>query len=860
MLRWKPRKPHPFQAVIVQAVIVSVGLALVACESPYATGEPEVDRFRYARTAADLANTSGLNDVDAAEEPNAPPVDGFVVWESSRTGDWRLWIRDLQDNSEPRLLTNEPRGGEQHCCPHISPNGDWIAYLRMPPGQETYPVGGGTGDLYLVRPDGSDSRRLAAARTYVENRAAIWHNSNELVYIGADRRTRRFDITNGDETVLTTAAPDDPLVSGWLVNPTQTHASDGAPTFSLFSADERRVDPQRNLGGCQPYFTHDGNWGFWVAGAGGPFRALDLVTRQERTLLAKSDPRLPVDRGYIYFPMLSRDQRWLVWGASEDDHDHHEADYDLFAAEVDPRSLRVVGPVRRLTEHPATDRFPDIHTAPLALGRFFGEAPFAPDLDLPDGWTLLVNDEERQASVSFEEQPTSEGLTFEVPGVYRLRAIPDSEDRGDERLGTVNVSPAEPPKVTGVELRGTRTVRVHLDEPVNENDLRVSLAGATITASRLDASGRLLELELAADFERAGVLRLSGLVDRAQVPNALPPTEWQVEPPSWPSREDGLLVLWERDGGRDEVVNMDNLGGVRTTVMKPTGRAFYDRFGAMDLRGGRFEVDEASARAVVQGALRTNEMTVEVEIEARGGAGWIFRSAGELHRNFALGTDGERLFVEFRSGQEHEAPRLDLGALPPGIPTHVVVSYTAGRLTGYRDGLPVLDSNATQTGLDQWVGVPLFLGPRSGEADDDEVWQGRVASVALYGRVMEAEEVAENARRVARERARRPQVTSQEFRAELVEKAPVPSLAEIDPYRDALAVFLYRKANGESVAVVHRVMVDGETLPVARRRVGESYDLRLETFSERPRLASLYLSEIKENTAGPLFFDDAIEP
>src|SRR5690349_15204724 len=67
----------------------------------------------------------------AAEEPDAETRagwqklaaagEGFVVWESNRSGHWRLWRRDL-DGSGLRQISRDEQDRE-HYCPHLSPDG-----------------------------------------------------------------------------------------------------------------------------------------------------------------------------------------------------------------------------------------------------------------------------------------------------------------------------------------------------------------------------------------------------------------------------------------------------------------------------------------------------------------------------------------------------------------------------------------------------------------------------------------------------------------------------------------------------------------------------------------------------------------
>lgn len=303
--------------------------------------------------------------------------EGFVVWESDRSGAWRIWTKRL-DGSGLRQLTPD-EAGRQHCCPHVAPDGTRMVYLSRVAPADRYPEEETPGELRLLLLDGEGAAPragtsiAAAARTYgAGNRAAVWRGDDELLHVGGDGRTRLLELASGADAgdgdgavagsrTLTAEAPGE---GGWLLDATLAHATTGTPTFSVYDAETRSVLERRELSGCEPYFSHDGRWGFWVPGAGGPIDRIDLTTREVSTLLDKSDPLLG-DKGYLYFPMLSRDGRAFAFGASDDAHSHFESDYDVFVAPTDPESFELLARPVRITDHPATDRYPDVFlTAP----------------------------------------------------------------------------------------------------------------------------------------------------------------------------------------------------------------------------------------------------------------------------------------------------------------------------------------------------------------------------------------------------------------------------------------------------------------------------------------------------------------
>ena len=82
----------------------------------------------------------------------------------------------------------------------------------------------------------------------------------------------------------------------------------------------------------------------------------DGVPPKDPSLDALEMMDLPGRRSHEYFPQLSSDGKWLVWGVTQRGHDHDTADYEIYLWEVGtPREKAV-----RLTRNSGNDRWPDI--------------------------------------------------------------------------------------------------------------------------------------------------------------------------------------------------------------------------------------------------------------------------------------------------------------------------------------------------------------------------------------------------------------------------------------------------------------------------------------------------------------------
>lgn len=808
------------------------------------TGPAPAGPAANAHEGAAPAETAGP---EAGEEPPRLGA-GFVVWESNRSGAWRIWTRDLAGGEPRRLTPDEP--GRDHCCPHVAPDGSRVAYLSTPAAGGAYPPDGALGRLHLIAPDGGGDRVVApAARSYFENRAVVWRSPTELIHIDGDRATVALDPDGGTRRRLA----DPPAELGWLIDAGLSRATTGRPSFSPYDPERRVVAPRRLLGGCQPYFSADGRWGFWTAGAGGPIDRIRLADGRIERILDKSDPRVPDGFGYAYFPMASADGRLFAWAASRGGHDHFTADYEVFVAESDPYTLDLVGTPVRITRHPSTDRFPDVWQPPLELGRHAGEAPLAVSFAPPAGGSWRWR---------FGDGATAEGAAVEhvwtEPGRYEVRARRD----GVERRGLVVVRPARPPRALAATTRaGGVELVVEFDEPVEASSARIELAsGAGIAGHEVTGDGRRLSVRLAEPLRRRDRLTLAGVRDRAQRPNTMAPATLEVEPPAWPASREGLVFLWQTADAAN-LVSDPELGADRAYTLTATGGARLDAAFAMLPAGGTFVLgrDEAARlRAAVQA---TNEISLEATVEAGATDGRIVTWADERAINFWLEQSAGRLYFGLHAGGRGPGayPRVELLELPAGRPAHVVVSYRPGRLVAYLDGERAVESAELQTDFYHWRDVPLTFG--------DGDWRGRVDGVAIYDRVIGPEEAAE-AHRLNRERlaARRPPPRSVVV-ARLVARSRTPTLAEISPYREALFTVDYAvertlegPAVGPELRTVQWALLDGAERPVTRARAGDRFRLTLEPFADQPQLESVYLADNLEGDRGELLYVVAAAP
>lgn len=777
---------------------------------------------------------------------------GFLIWESNRTGRYRLWMRNL-DGSRLRQISPEEKDRD-HFCPHISPDGKYVVYLSYPANRNAYkphPPQDKTPMHLLDIQTGEHSIIIQNARAYYENRAVVWIDNRAFIYIAGDGSTRKFNLDTRENRRLTDKKHGE---FGWLINASKTHATWGRPTFSDYDADIRSIAPGKQHKGCQPYFSHDGQWGYWMGGAGGPIRRMHLSSGKIGDILLKNDPRLPAERRYLYFPMLSFDQRYLAYGASPNAHDHHNADYDIYIIRTDPKTLDVIGKPVRYTIHPGTDRYPTIYIRPIELGRHVGKAPLTINFKAPDTshtWRWHIGTRR-----PFQGNRLTH--TFDKPGRYDVYV-----QKGNQRLrGQVHVYPAQPPTVLNAVLRNDSEIVVIFDEPVRIHKLKTRLrSGTGIATQEISDDGYRLVLRLDTPLKKQDRLLLAGITDQAQKPNVMPPQDIPIHPPKWPVKHDGLVFLYQT-GQHPNLAPMPGKNDWRTCAVHPRGQAYVNRDYAMYLSRGAFLAEDRDA-TLLNACKQTNQLTLEAVItpdhlQQKGPARIISFSSGHGHRNFTLGQEGHALVFRLRTphtGENAVNPQVKLCALSEKQPIHIIITYQPGQLICYRNGEKVYETDRIQGDLSTWTPQHLVFGD---EWNGNRDWSGTLEGVAIYNRVLSPEEARLNAQNYRKILLARPPVHQWVVQAHLLTRSETPTLEAISPYREALRIDEYQVQRVETggdmpkrIRVAHWAILDGASLSLS----GKTVPLTLESFDENTQLEGVFMSDTLEpDFDTPLFF------
>jgi len=324
-------------------------LALFAAACAAVTGAPPRGS-EDAPAAAELASMAAIG----------KKVTGIIVWSSSRMGNHDLFTMKT-DGSDVKRITE---GETVDWFPRFSPDGSKILFCRSKKGwvSERDANNADKWDIFTVNPDGSQPTKVIDNGSW-----ASWIGSDEVIFARGPK-ILRTKLGSGKETELVDSAGVPDLSGADLQQPELSR--DGKYLAITLRGSKRETGiwdlakktwKQTGLG-CQINWTPDGTAVYWVnpTGNGGSeiFR-MPIKDGKPAKELADDDLRfmdMPGRRSHEYFPQLSADGKWMVWGITQRGHDHDIVDYEIYLWEVGTPQESAV----RLTHHSGNDRWPDI--------------------------------------------------------------------------------------------------------------------------------------------------------------------------------------------------------------------------------------------------------------------------------------------------------------------------------------------------------------------------------------------------------------------------------------------------------------------------------------------------------------------
>jgi Tol biopolymer transport system component len=292
-------------------------------------------------------------------------LDGLIVWSSNRSGNHELYLLRVREPSIRRLTSNP----NVDFFGHISPDRKQIVFLRS---QRQWVSARETTawDLYLINADGKGERRIAQGGF-----RPTWTANGSGIVFQRQARVFRYDLATGRESLLLDAQEEFPgveeigdfelaadghrLAFGVRGNFSGVHGLQGSFSgAAVFDLVHRKLTILTKEQACQTTWAPDGTNLLWIetGGNGGTRVMTGRADGSGRRVFMD----LPGPYSHEYFPKISNDGRWLIWGAAAEGHEHDRADYEVFVWEIGTPVEQAV----RLTYHPGNDQWPDVWVRP----------------------------------------------------------------------------------------------------------------------------------------------------------------------------------------------------------------------------------------------------------------------------------------------------------------------------------------------------------------------------------------------------------------------------------------------------------------------------------------------------------------
>jgi len=276
---------------------------------------------------------------------------GRIVWETRRNGNWQLWAMDLDGENKNPLTPKDKVSTEAS----FSADGHRLLFTRGEAGNRS--------SVWVMDSDGGDPRKLI-------NDASTprWRKGESAVqFLRRPNRGKKFwqtweyDLASGQERLLFPREGVSYKPELWSAT-----GNDAGTRFVAWSPRPRGTwvlsadgKVQAHVhGGCEGTVAADQRFGYGVKTAG-QFIRFNTSDGGDSLVFNKREG----EWSHTYFPCVSRDGKWLVYGACPpNQHDHDTSDYEIFIVRLDNWST--VGEPIRLTFDKSTDRMPTVYVAP----------------------------------------------------------------------------------------------------------------------------------------------------------------------------------------------------------------------------------------------------------------------------------------------------------------------------------------------------------------------------------------------------------------------------------------------------------------------------------------------------------------
>jgi Tol biopolymer transport system component len=298
-------------------------------------------------------------------------VKGKIVWSSSRSHSKHdIWIMNA-DGTEQKALTNSPENVDWF--PRISPDGAKVLFVRSQSGW----VPENDAEMYTkwkvmcVNMDGTNEKLIADTAVW-----ATWRPSGDSivfargpkVFIKSLATSEEKEIYDAEKSYKKGTNAQQPELSPngkwigvtlrgtkrdviiWNREKNEGYSLSGGCELTWFPDNKRAVRMNEGQGnGSTEVLVFD------IDGNGKPVDVQSGMSINKKFRFMD----LPGRRSHEYFPQISPDGVWMVWGATQYGHEHDISNYQIYLWKIGTDAKTAT----RLTFHSGNDRWPDIFIA-----------------------------------------------------------------------------------------------------------------------------------------------------------------------------------------------------------------------------------------------------------------------------------------------------------------------------------------------------------------------------------------------------------------------------------------------------------------------------------------------------------------
>lgn len=297
-------------------------------------------------------------------------VEGVIAWSTSRANSHHdIWLMNA-DGTGAHALTNSDN---VDWFPRISPDGSKVLFNRskggwVPENDANYPE---KWDLWTMDMDGANQVKVVENATW-----GTWRPDGKTIVFSRAGKVFTMDLSSKAETMILDG--DVAFNKSGVILQEPNMSPDGKHLAITLRGSMRETGVWnlekggwiKSGDGCQIDWNFDGSKLYRVnpTGNGGTAAPSEILWfsakdgKQVEKVGFFGIPKnvrlmdLPGRRSHEYFPRISPDGKWLVWGATDKGHDHDMFDYELYMWKIG----EPVETAARITYHSGNDRWPDI--------------------------------------------------------------------------------------------------------------------------------------------------------------------------------------------------------------------------------------------------------------------------------------------------------------------------------------------------------------------------------------------------------------------------------------------------------------------------------------------------------------------